>query len=91
MPVICLDLGGPPTLLDEDCGVVVPARNASGKEVVSALGSALVRLETDHDLFASLSRHARLRAADLTWGKQIGRCLDLVATNVFKNRLSSIG
>jgi len=78
LPVICLDLGGPPTFVDERCGVIVPSRKGNTTEVAAALGSALVRLERNPDILQSLGDQAVLRAAELTWDKQIERCLDLV-------------
>ncbi len=86
LPVICLDVGGPPTLVNERCGIVVPSRKSDTAEVARALGSALVTMSRDRDLRASLSQGAVRRAAELTWEKQIDRCLDLIQTRVFRHQ-----
>ncbi len=85
LPVVCLDLGGPPCFVDHTCGVVVPARDAGASEVVHALAAALLRLEREPATLAAMSRQALTRAESLTWEKQIQRCLDLIAANALSS------
>lgn len=82
LPVVCLDLGGPSVFVNAECGVVVPAQQASSSEVNQALGSALARLDSDRGFLAVLSEGAHRRATDLTLEQQIARCVSLIETHV---------
>ena len=47
LPVICLNLGGPGTIVNPSCGFRVEAIEASEFEVISGLASAMIQLATD--------------------------------------------
>lgn len=47
LPVICLDLGGPPTLVTPETAIVVSTKNQSEEGVVRGLAAAVERLEGD--------------------------------------------
>jgi len=78
VPVICLDLGGPSSFVNETCGVVVPAHESSEVEVIDALAKALLDIFSDSVLHRALCRGALAHAESLTWEKQIERNLVLV-------------
>jgi glycosyltransferase involved in cell wall biosynthesis len=78
LPVICLDLGGPGCFVDESCGVIVPAHEASETEVVAALETALLAIFSEPVRHAALCRAALARAEALTWEKQIQRVVTLI-------------
>lgn len=78
VPVICLDLGGPSSFVDETCGVIVPAHEASETDVINALAKALLDMFSDSDRHRDLCRAALSRAESLTWEKQIERNLELI-------------
>lgn len=78
VPVICLDLGGPSSFVDETCGVIVPAHEASEIEVIDALENALHNMFSDPVYHRDMCRGALARAETLTWEKQIERNLALV-------------
>ena len=82
LPVICLDLGGPSSFVDDSCGFIIPAHDASENEVVDALATALVSIFADPDRHRTLCRAALLRSEALTWQKQIHRVMTLVQETV---------
>ena len=84
LPVICLDLGGPSCFVDETCGVIVPAHDASEAEIVGALATALKSIFLDPVGHRQLCQNALLRAGALTWEKQVQRVLQLIEERVSK-------
>jgi len=66
LPVVCVDLGGPPLLVG-DCGVKVRARGISYDAVVAALAAAIRRLADDPTERRRLSGLAAERARSITW------------------------
>ncbi len=71
LPVLCLDLGGPATLVNDTCGRVVATKGRTKAEVVHGLTEALEELQDDPQLRARLSTGARRRAATVTWRDQV--------------------
>lgn len=59
MPVVCLALGGPAVLVDDQCGAVVQPTNP--KQVVDEMADALARLASDPQAYAQASSAATLR------------------------------
>jgi glycosyltransferase involved in cell wall biosynthesis len=58
VPVICLDLGGPPTLVTPDTGIVVSTRNQDEDGVVRGLINAVEQLAGDETRRAAMGRAA---------------------------------
>lgn len=67
LPVICLDLGGPGTMVDETCGIKVRVAGRSRREVEAALAAALEHLIEKPARLATLSVGARYRAMTFNW------------------------
>jgi glycosyltransferase involved in cell wall biosynthesis len=67
-PAVCLDLGGPATMVNSSCGIVVPTAGADQTRVVSGIANAMIRLGTmpAAELW-SLSLGAIARANELSW------------------------
>jgi len=82
LPVICLDLGGPPTMVDASCGCVVLARESSQEEVVAGLGSALLRFAKEPVYLAACSEGAKTRARAMTWRATVAETYELISTRV---------
>ena len=78
LPVICLDLGGPCSFVDESCGIVVPAHHANKQKVVNALAHALFRIFSDPTFHKTLCHGALKQAENMTWQKQVQRVVALV-------------
>lgn len=73
VPVVCLKLGGPPSFVNDRCGVVVPARDAADEEVIAArLADAVQQIVASPEHWMQLHRGALARAEELSWERQIG-------------------
>jgi glycosyltransferase involved in cell wall biosynthesis len=67
LPVVCLNLGGPGSMVTPEAGFSLEVGKRSEAEVVAEIAAAMIRLATDAALRMSLSAGARRRAAELTW------------------------
>ena len=78
LPVVCLDLGGPGTMVNRSCGILISTANADEAEVVTRLADAIVSMATMSPAeSARLSRGAIARASELSWSAltaRIARC-----------------
>ncbi len=82
LPVLCLDLGGPPQLIDAGCGIVVPPAGRDEAGIVDAIADELVALGNDRPRLAALSAGATRRARDLAWPRVVGRAYDAIAARL---------
>lgn len=81
LPVICLDLGGPPCFVDADCGIVVKVDGLSKRQLVCALADAIMDYaQRDDAQRQSMSDAACARAAPLTWERQVAAIYEGVPT-----------
>ena len=82
LPVVCLDLGGPPTLVDETSAIVVTTDTRSEEDVVVALADALFLLGTDETKRVQLAAGALRKSASQTWTGRIKQIADMVETTM---------
>jgi glycosyltransferase involved in cell wall biosynthesis len=76
LPVIAADCGGPGYVVDDSCGITVPARYPG--EFASLLAGAIAKIANDSRAIQRLSSGARLRVASLGyWPNKIARMTDL--------------
>lgn len=67
LPVICLALGGPGSIVDSSCGFSLEVKQESENKTIEELTIAMRRLCTDRKLRDELARGARMKARALTW------------------------
>ncbi|WP_263353190.1 glycosyltransferase family 4 protein [Acidicapsa acidisoli] len=67
LPVVCLDLGGPATAVNDSCGRVISTAGLSEDQVVKAIAQFLTEVLADRSILRRLSEAARAHAATLTW------------------------
>ena len=80
LPVVCFNLGGPPSFVDANCGVVVEARDAADEaQLVRRLADAVEQVTSSSGHWAQLHRGALERAASMTWEKQIAKIQSRIA------------
>lgn len=72
LPVVCLKLGGPATLVDESCGRSVDTRGRSAPQVVEALAVAMVELSREA-VRRPLSDVALTRGRGFSWQQKVQR------------------
>lgn len=78
-PVICLDLGGPATLVVAESAVVVSTRGADEVRVVERLADAIVRLAGDEPQRQAMAQAAWRHARGHSWAGRVRACLQLAA------------
>lgn len=83
LPVICLDLGGPKTLVDERCAIVVATGSRSEQQVVSALADGLAAIADNESQRLEMSRAATERANEMAWGKRVSGAMGLIERRCF--------
>ena len=67
LPVICLNVGGPGSIVDASCGFSLDVKQKSEDQVIEELAVTMRRLGTDRELLKVLADGARMRASALTW------------------------
>ncbi len=78
LPVICLDLGGPATLVTPETAIVVATNGRDEAGVVAGLANALGKLAGDEDGRMAMARAAIAHARSLSWESRVLGVLPLV-------------
>jgi glycosyltransferase involved in cell wall biosynthesis len=74
LPVVCLDLGGPGTMVNSSCGIIIPTVQTDEAQTVSRLANAIISLATMPQEDAErLSSGAIARANELSWSALTAR------------------
>lgn len=85
LPVVCLDLGGPKEILDENSGLVVSTENKSEPEVVVGLVEAVDRVVKDPALFEALQVGAQARSKGFRWPEVVRNMYQLIERRVLNS------
>lgn len=67
LPVICLDVGGPPLIAGQGCGAIVSTKNKTERAVVHAIAEEILSIASSEETWQRCSDAARRRAAELSW------------------------
>ena len=81
LPVVCLDLGGPKTLVNEDCAVVVSTVGRTEDVVIKEMANALIELASNEVKRVKMSLAAIERANEITWEKRVLGAMKLIETH----------
>lgn len=73
LPVVCLDLGGPAEIVNNNCGRVIPTGNCGESDVINALASALSEMADTPGLFPELTEGALRRAQECSWESAVSK------------------
>lgn len=80
LPVICLDLGGPATLVTAETAIVVSTKGQDEADVVQGLTSAICRLAKDESQRRAMARAAVVNAGEtMTWENRVNGALALLS------------
>lgn len=78
LPVVCLDLGGPATLVTPETALVVATHGLDEADVVQSLADSLEKLAADEDGRMAMGRAAIAHTAtNMTWEKRVNGALKL--------------
>jgi len=86
LPVLCLDLGGPGTIVDDSCGRAVSPAGRDESACIDALADAMIQLEQSPALCHELSEGARRRAQSFRWSEQVNQLYEDVARRLEEGR-----
>lgn len=79
LPVICLDLGGPATLVTSDTAIVVSTRNQDENGVVRGLAAAVTQLAIDEARRETMGWAAIAHVGtDMSWGSRVAGVISLL-------------
>ncbi len=78
LPVVCLKIGGPATLVNESCGYAIDPAGKDVEEVVVEMGGALIRLARV-PARQSFAEAARKRCRDFSWREKVVRIYGLAS------------
>lgn len=79
LPVICLDIGGPVTLVSPETAIAVATRDLGEAGVVHGLAGALEQLAANENLRLAMARAASIRATtSMTWASRVDGVLALL-------------
>jgi glycosyltransferase involved in cell wall biosynthesis len=82
LPVICLDLGGPATLVTPDTAIVVSTLNQDEDGVVRGLADAIEQLAGDEARRAAMGRASIANVSEnMSWEKRVRGVFELLKTN----------
>jgi glycosyltransferase involved in cell wall biosynthesis len=73
LPVVCLDLGGPAQMVDDQCGIVVGTRGLSVVQVVDSLARSLEQFARGPGWRTALRKGARRHVMQFEWSTVVGR------------------
>lgn len=86
LPVICLDLGGPATLVTHETAMVVPTRGRSEADAVEGLARVLVEFSNDESGRLAMARAALVHVeTSMTWGNRVRGVITLVEGASYAN------
>jgi glycosyltransferase involved in cell wall biosynthesis len=71
LPVVSLNLGGPGSIVNSSCGVVVEARETTEDEVIKKVAKSMIDIAGDARLRARMSAGAVTRARQTTWSAAV--------------------
>ena len=82
LPVLCLNTGGPATLVDGSCGYRVPVEGRNKQEVVEDLAAQIVCWSTHREQWLALAYGAIEKAGKMTWKQTVLQAYEQIASLV---------
>jgi glycosyltransferase involved in cell wall biosynthesis len=82
LPVVCLDLGGPPRYITPDCGVAVGVKGLSRSATERALANELEVLSRDPERLERMSAQALAHARTQTWESRVDEAYAAIASRL---------
>lgn len=82
LPVVCLDVGGPVTLVNRKCASIIKTQNVSEKNVILAIASAIETLADDEQHRIAQAQAALSQAKVMTWASRPAGVIELAANDI---------
>jgi glycosyltransferase involved in cell wall biosynthesis len=78
LPVVCLKLGGPATMVNDSCGCSIDPAGKSAAQVIQEMGCALIALAAEPARLP-FAEGAKLRCRDFSWPEKVARIYGLAS------------
>lgn len=85
LPIICLDIGGPATLVDNTCALVVNTKGQTERQVVNQIADKLEYLVNNPAVRLDMSKASLVKSGGLTWSATIDSAMTLIE-NMLSNK-----
>lgn len=82
LPVICLDLGGPATLVDDACSLIVHTKGLDEKSLSQSIADTICILASDEPRRMTMGQAALHRASTFKWQGRIGGAMALIRERI---------
>ena len=82
IPVVCLNIGGPATLVTQETAVIIPTSCINETELVERLADAIVLLATDEAQRFVMGKSAIAHATTMKWAHRVDGALDLLSADM---------
>lgn len=87
LPVICLDCGGPATILGETLScLIVNTKQKSIGEIINGVVSKMERLQANNDEAGSLQKKCLERAKQMLWKDMILKTYEMITNKIFRDK-----
>lgn len=80
LPIICLDIGGPASLVIPETAIVVPTNCINETEVIKLLADALQYLAENEERRLAMGKAAIAHSLTMSWAKRVAGVFPLVPT-----------
>ena len=67
LPVICLDIGGPSKIINEECGFIIDTSGKNVYDISVQISKKLLFMSKNRNLCKQLSKNAKKRILDFEW------------------------
>jgi len=78
LPVVCLKLGGPATMVNDSCGCSIDPAGKGAAQVIQEMGCALIALAAEPARLP-FAEGAKLRCRDFSWPEKVARIYGLAS------------
>lgn len=68
LPVVCFNQGGPGVTVNSKSGISIDLQNKTEEQLINDLENAINLISNNQEMYNSLSKGARRRAEEFTWG-----------------------
>jgi glycosyltransferase involved in cell wall biosynthesis len=89
LPVVCLNLGGPPEIIGKKLDTIVETNGKTEDEVVNLLCDKLYHIITHTEHYSNLRAQALLRSSELTWKSTVDKIYSTIEERLLPNLSNS--
>ncbi|MFC5412574.1 glycosyltransferase [Larkinella bovis] len=89
LPVVCLNLGGPPLIIGNEMDTIISVEKKSQEEIINLIMEKLLEIATNKTLYLKLKEKAFERANQLIWRKVVSEVYDDIEVAASPKQISA--